>query len=173
MGSLTVAMYLTLDGVMESPSWTMPYWDDALSAFQDNAQKLADALLLGRVTYQQFAAAWPNSPDEGAPYMNAIRKYVPTTTLAEPSWNARFIQHDTAQEIARLKETMNLLVYGSAGLTRFLFREGLVDEYREMVFPLVLGSGKKLFDSKGKPCAFSRVQSALTGKGVLLNVYTK
>lgn len=172
MGKITVAMYLTLDGVMEAPSWTMPYWEEELSAFQDEAQNQADALLLGRVTYEQFAAAWPGSRDEGAKYMNSIEKFVPTTTLREATWKAQFLRHHALDEIRRLRESRRLLVYGSAELVRSLFLAGLVDEYREMVFPLILGSGKRLFDSQGKPFRFIGIQSKLTGKGVLLNTYT-
>lgn len=173
MGKLVVAMYLTLDGIMESPSWTAPYWEDELAQYQDQAQKDADALLLGRVTYQQFAAAWPESRDEGAPFMNAIPKYVPTTTLKVPEWQAVFLHRDALAQISQLKDNKNLLVYGSATLTRALFEAGLVDEYREMVFPLLLGKGKRLFDGEGNPFAFTKVKSSLSEKGVLLNTYSR
>ena len=171
MGRIAVAMYLTLDGVMEAPAWTMPYWEEQLSDFQDMAQKDADALLLGRVTYQQFAAAWPDSPDEGAAYMNGIGKFVPTSTLEKPAWNARFIKKDALAEIGRLRDAKRLLVYGSGQLVRALFEAGLVDEYREMVFPLIAGKGKKLFQGASGSRAFSLLSSQSTKKGVLLNVY--
>lgn len=173
MGKITVAMYLTLDGVMESPSWTAPYWEEELSGYQDRAQEEADALLLGRVTYQQFAAAWPQSRDEGAAYMNGIRKYVPTGTLRNLNWNAARVKAPVMDEIRLLREKNRLLVYGSGQLVRALFDEGLVDEYREMVFPVILGSGKKLFGEGMKPCALSLRESRLTPRGVLLNTYTK
>ena len=173
MGRIVVSMYLTLDGVMQSPSWTAPYWDDILSDYQDEAQKRATALLLGRVTFEQFAVAWPASKDEGAPFMNGIEKFVPTTTLTQEYWKGRFLRQDVKKQIEELREQHNILVYGSATLTRFLFNHGLVDEYREMVFPIVLGEGKRLFEGKGQPFKFKSVKSAVTPNNVLLNTYIK
>lgn len=175
MGKITVAMYITLDGVMETPFWTGPYWEDQLSDYQDKAQKEATALLLGRVTFEQFAKAWPESPDPGAPFMNGVGKFVPTTTLKDAYWKAEFIHEDVVERLKALKQEHNMLVYGSAGLTRFLFQNDLVDEYREMVFPIILGQGKKLFDqtSIATTRKFSRVDSAKTAKQVLLNTYTR
>lgn len=173
MGKIVVATYVTLDGVMETPSWTMNFWDDELSDYQDSAQKEATAMLLGRVTFEQFASVWPKSEDEGAPFMNDTIKFVPTTTLSEEYWQARFLKQNVVQEIERLREKHNLLVYGSATLTRFLFDHGLVDEFREMVMPIVLGSGKRLFEGKGKPFSFRKLESHKTEKNVLLNTYTK
>ena len=173
MGKITVAIYLTLDGVMESPSWTAPYWEDTLSSYQDKAQEEADALLLGRLTYQQFASAWPHSRDEGAKFMNGIEKFVPSQTLHRLDWNACLIRRPVMDEIRRLRDKKNLLVYGSGQLVRSLFDEGLVDEYREMVFPLILGSGKKLFAEGMKPRALNLMESRLTPRGVLLNTYTR
>ncbi len=174
MGKITVAMYISLDGVMETPSWTAPYWEEQLSDYQDQAQREASALLLGRVTFEQFAAAWPSSADEGAPFMNGIDKVVPTTTLSAPYWKAQFLHGDVAQQLQKLRERENLLVYGSAQLVRYLFAQDLVDEYREMVFPLILGQGKKLFDgSAAGPCQFTRLESQRTPRQVLLNTYRR
>ena len=173
MGKITVAIYTTLDGVFESPSWTAPYWDEALAKYQDEAQKAADSLLLGRFTFEQFAKDWPDSRDEGAPYMNNIEKFVPTTRLDQTYWRANFIRHDAMNEIRRLTIKRSMLVYGSGKLVQGLFNNGLVDEYREMVFPIILGEGRKLFDSPGKQFAFSKVESRVTPKGVLLNTYTR
>lgn len=172
MGKITVAMYLTLDGVMEAPSWTTPYWDDTLGRYQGQAQEEAEALLLGRRTFLQFAAAWPNMKRPGSAFMNGCTKYVPTNTLREPIWEGVYLRHQVIQEIRQLRESKNLLVYGSADLVRTLFAEGLVDEYRQMVFPLVLGSGKRLFEGEGTPHTFKKVDSILTDKGVLLNTYS-
>lgn len=173
MGKLAVAMYLSLDGVFEAPGWTMPYWDDALSNYQDEAQRAATALLLGRRTYEEFAAVWPNSEDEGAAFMNAIPKYVPTQTLKVPTWNAQFMHGGAERDIAELRKRHHLLVYGSGMLVRALLGWGLVDEYRQMVFPVVVGKGRRLFDGEVKPCQFSKVISVVTPKGVLLNTYTR
>lgn len=171
MGKITVAMYLTLDGVMEMPSWTAPYWEQELADYQDYAQKHATALLLGRRTFQEFASAWPDSPDEGAPYMNKIEKFVPTTTLSEEYWKAHFLKYDIEKLIRALREQNDLLVYGSAELVRYLFAHDLVDEYREMVFPIILGKGKRLFEGECKPFKFSKVESSTTARNVLLNTY--
>jgi dihydrofolate reductase len=172
MGKITVAMYLTLDGVMEMPSWTSPYWEQELSDYQEYAMKHATALLLGRRTFQEFAAAWPESPDEGAPFMNGIEKFVPTTTLSEEYWKAHFLKYDIEKLIRALRDQNNLLVYGSAQLVRYLFAHDLVDEYREMVFPLILGKGKRLFENDGKPYKFSKLESSRTLRNVLLNTYS-
>ena len=173
MGKIVVATYVSLDGVMETPSWTMNFWDDELSDYQDKAQKEATALLLGRITFEQFASVWPRSKDEGAAFMNDIIKFVPTTTLTEAYWKAHLIKQHVAKEIEELRKRHNLLVYGSATLARFLFDHGLVDEYREMVMPIVLGQGKRLFEGQGKPFSFSKLESRKTQKNVLLNTYTK
>lgn len=172
MGKITVAMYLTLDGVMEMPSWTSPYWEQELSDYQEYAMKHATALLLGRRTFQEFAVAWPESPDEGAPFMNGIEKFVPTTTLSEEYWKAHFLKNDIENLIRALRDQNNLLVYGSAQLVRYLFAHDLVDEYREMVFPIILGKGKRLFEGEGKPLKFSKLESSRTLRNVLLNTYS-
>ncbi|NLD34072.1 MAG: dihydrofolate reductase family protein [Clostridiales bacterium] len=173
MGKITVAMYLTLDGVFEAPAWTMPYWDDQLSDYQDKAQQEADALLLGRTTYEEFAAAWPGSRDEGAKYMNEIKKCVPTATLHEPAWQAQLPNGNIEQEIRSLRERHSLLVYGSGQLVRALMGWGLVDEYRQMVFPVITGQGRRLFDGEVQPCAFRKADSAVTPKGVVLTTYRR
>jgi dihydrofolate reductase len=172
MGKITVAMYITLDGVMEMPSWTSPYWEQELSDYQEYAMKHATALLLGRRTFQEFAAAWPDSPDEGAPFMNGIEKFVPTTTLSEEYWKAHFLKYDIEKLIRALREQNDLLVYGSAQLVRYLFAHDMVDVYREMVFPLILGKGKRLFENDGKPYKFSKLESSRTARNVLLNTYS-
>ncbi len=104
--------------------------------------------------------------------MNGIEKYVPTATLKEPAWNARFIRRDALGEIGRLRQTKNLLVYGSGQLVRSLFSAWLVDAYREMVFPVPEGKGKKLFVGSTAARALTLASSVRTPKGVLLNVYT-
>ncbi|MBV8065967.1 MAG: dihydrofolate reductase family protein [Actinobacteria bacterium] len=140
--------YVTLDGVFENPSWTQPYFDETVGAWQGESMQWADALLLGRVTYEGMSEAWPamgNEPGTGGDIMNSIRKYVPTSTLAEPTWNSTFLTGDVVGEIRDLSARENLLVYGSGALTEALRAAGLVDEYRLLIAPIVLGEGRRLF----------------------------
>ena len=174
VGKLTVSMYVTLDGVMEEPSWTSAYWDDELAQFQLGQLYNNDALLLGRVTYEGFAATWPTAEDEHgfADRMNEIPKYVVSHTLKRTEWNARLINHDFASEIKRLKKTgQRLLVYGSAELIDTLIEHDLVDELHLMTFPLLLGEGKKLFRDGVSPKAFKLLKSFSTDQGVLIANY--
>lgn len=173
MSKVIAAEYLTLDGVMENPAWTAPYFNDELGEFQSELMASSDALLLGRVTYEGFAAAWPNMPDApGADRMNSMTKYVASRTLQTASWNAQLIKGEVVAEVARLKQEpgQNLLVYGSGQLTEYLRQHGLIDEYRLMVFPVVLGSGKRLF-AEGFGSDFKLVSSHTTSTGVLVLTY--
>ena len=152
---VVVSEFLSLDGVMEDPSWTAPYWNDEIAAFKGEETSAAEALLLGRVTYEMFAAVWPTSPDEGAPVINALPKHVASTTLDqaaldESGWNATLLDGDVPEAVRALKQEPggDLLVWGSAELARTLIAHDLVDEYRLIVYPVVLGSGKRLFDTE-------------------------
>ena len=150
MGRIIVVEYLTLDGVFDNPAWTQPYFDETVAAFQGEVMQSADALLLGRVTYDGMSEAWPamgNDPATGGDIMNSIGKYVPTSTLSEPTWNATFLTGDVLDAVAELKAASNLLVYGSGQLTEALRAAGLIDEYRLLICPIVLGEGRKLFTS--------------------------
>lgn len=150
MRKLVVTMFVSLDGVMENPAWTAPYWCDEIAAFKGEEMAASDALLLGRVTYEGFAQAWPNRTDDpGAEQMNSLPKYVATTTLRELAWNnSHVLQGDTVAAIEELKRQpgKNILVYGSGTLVRALLRHNLVDEYRLLVYPVVLGAGQRLFN---------------------------
>ena len=149
MGRIVAVEYLTLDGVFEDPAWTQPYFDEAVAAFQGEAMHWADALLLGRVTYEGMSHAWPamdDDPATGGDIMNSIGKYVPTSTLSEPTWNATFLTGDVVAAAANLKAgDENLVVYGSGQLTETLRAAGLIDEYRLLICPILLGQGRKLF----------------------------
>ena len=148
MRKIIVTEFVSLDGVMENPGWTMPYWNDEIAQFKGEETAASDALLLGRVTYQGFAAAWPDSKDEGAAYFNGVRKYVVSTTLDRAEWqNSHLINGDVVAEIARLKEGdgQDITVHGSATLVQTLMQHDLVDRYRLLVYPVVLGQGKRLF----------------------------
>lgn len=148
MRKITVTEFLSLDGVMENPSWTMPYWNDQIAQFKGEETSASDALLLGRVTYQGFATAWPQSTDEGADYFNNVRKYVVSTTLDAVEWNnSRLINRNIVEEITNLKQQDGkaIMVHGSATLVQTLMQHTLIDEYRLLVYPVVLGKGKRLF----------------------------
>jgi dihydrofolate reductase len=163
--------YLTLDGVFESPAWTQPYFDSTVGAFQGEAMQWADALLLGRITYEEMSKAWPevgNEPGTGGDIMNSIGKYVPTSTLTEPAWNATFLSGDVAQAVAELKRgSENLVVYGSGRLTETLRAAGLIDEFRLLICPIVLGEGRTLFTG-ATPSRFAVTGSSTAPSGMVL-----
>jgi dihydrofolate reductase len=144
MRTIVVSEFMTLDGVVEAPDqWSMSYWNDNIAQFKTEEMQEADALLLGRVTYDHFAAAWPAMIDEpGGKEMNSIRKWVVTSTLDTADWaNSAIVR--SLDEVAELDGT--LLVFGSPGLIQGLIERDLVDAYRLLVYPVVLGRGKRLF----------------------------
>lgn len=151
MRKIIVTEFVTLDGVMEAPNeWSFPYWNDDIAKFKYDELFASDALLLGRVTYDGFAAAWPSQKDEQgfADRMNSMKKYVVSNTRELPSWNnTMFIKGDVVEEIKRLKESEggNILIAGSAQLIHSLREYNLIDEYQLLVYPVLLGEGKKLF----------------------------
>jgi len=151
MRKVVVSEFVSLDGVIEEPSWTFQFSSEEQQKFKFDELFASDALLLGRVTYEGFAAAWPSATDEEgfADRMNGLPKYVVSTTLEEPlEWNnSRLIEGDVAEEVSRLKQQPghDILIYGSGELVHTLMQHDLIDEYRLMVYPVVLGSGKRLF----------------------------
>jgi dihydrofolate reductase len=171
VGRIVAVEYLTLDGVFEDPGWTQPYFDDTVAAYQAEAMQWADALLLGRVTYDGMSAAWPamgNDPSTGGDIMNSIGKYVTTSTLTEPTWNATFLEGDVVGAVTGLKAgNENLVVYGSGQLTETLRAAGLIDEYRLLICPIVLGEGRKLFTGPA-PSKFSVAGSSTAPSGMAL-----
>jgi dihydrofolate reductase len=184
MRKVVVTEFMSLDGVIEDPGgaegfehggWTIPYWDDDIGKFKFDELFASDALLLGRVTYQGFAAAWPSQTDEAgfADRMNGLPKYVVSTTLDTVEWNnSRLIKENVADEVARLKQQpgQDILVAGSAKLIRTLIDHDLVDEYRLLVYPVVLGSGKRLYGDRGKT-DLKLVETKPFGSGVVLLTY--
>jgi dihydrofolate reductase len=166
MRKVVAAEYVTLDGVMTDPGgvgeieeggWSNPYFDDELADYQSAQLFASGALLLGRVTFEGFAAAWPSMEEtegEFAVRMNTLPKFVASTSLTEPlPWNGTLLQGEVAEEVAKLKEEPggDLLIYGSGELVNALHARGLIDEYRLMVFPVTLGVGTRLFrDGYGK-----------------------
>ena len=137
MGRIMAVEFLTLDGVFEEPAWTQAYFDEAVGAYQGEAMQWADALLLGRVTYDGMSQAWPamgNDPSTGGDIMNSIGKYVPTSTLTDPTWNATFLHGDVVDEVTKLKGAPRTSsIYGSGQLTETLRAAGLIDEYRLLI----------------------------------------
>lgn len=191
MRKLIVSEFLTLDGVMQAPGdpnedrsggfdqggWQLPFFDDVFGRTVMETFAAADALLLGRRTYEIFAAHWPNQPAEDplAGTMNSFKKHVVSTTLREPlAWQkSTRIDGDVAGEIARVKDQpgKDILVIGSGELVKELNRHDLVDEYRLMIHPIVLGMGKRLFVEGGIPQRFRLTDSKPTTTGVLMLWY--
>jgi len=178
MRKVVVSEFVSLDGVMEDPggaekskhgAWTMQYWNDEIGKFKLEELFASDALLLGRVTYQGFAAAWPSRTDEQgfAQWMNSIPKYVASTTLKQLDWNnSRLIKGNLPDEISKLKQQSgkNILVNGSATLVQTLMQHDLIDEYRLLVYPVVLGDGKRLFkDSKNTKLRLAETRTFPSG----------
>jgi dihydrofolate reductase len=172
MRKLVVTEFVSLDGVMEAPGWTAPYWSDEVAEFKRTESVESDMLLLGRITYEGFAQAWPNSTDEGADKINGMPKYVVSTTLATADWNnSIIISENVTGEIAALKQQDggNILVYGSSVLVDSLIEAGLVDEYRLLVYPVVVGSGKRLFkDNRTASLKLASSQHLDTGVAALI-----
>jgi dihydrofolate reductase len=176
MGKIVVTEFVSLDGVIEEPRWTFDF-DRAAEGDKFKYDELFDAqaLLLGRVTYEGFAAAWPGmGHDEFGQRMNEIEKYVVSSTLADgdATWGkTSVLRGDAVDEISRLKRQVggNLLVEGSAQLVQTLVAHDLVDEYRLMIFPIVLGAGKRMFPpSVPQPSTLTLTNSLTVGSGVLL-----
>ncbi|MEU4240970.1 dihydrofolate reductase family protein [Actinoplanes sp. NPDC026619] len=174
MGKVVAVEYVTLDGVFEEPAWSGPYFNEELSSWQAGNLEQADALLLGRKTYEGFKAAWPQMEEATGFFgqkMNAMPKHVATTTLTTPEWNASFLQGEVADAVAKLKtEPGNLLINGSASLVNYLTKHNLVDEYRIMVYPVVQGEGRKLWDD-GTKIALTLADSWKTATGVEVVTY--
>jgi dihydrofolate reductase len=176
MARIVAVEYLSLDGVFEEPAWTQPYFDDAVAAFQGETMQWADALLMGRVTYDGMSQAWPamgDDPSTGGDIMNPIGKYVPTSTLSEPTWNATFLSGDVVEEVTRLKAgDENLVIYGSGQLTETLRAAGLIDEYRLLICPIVLGEGRRLFTG-GTPSEFTVADNRTAPSGMVMLTLAK
>ena len=173
MRKVVVTEFLSLDGVMEEPAWTFKYWNDESAKFKGEESSASDALLLGRVTYQGFAAAWPESKDEGADYFNSVRKYVVSTTLDKAEWNnSRLIKDNIVEEITKIKQQdgKDIAVHGSATLVQTLMQHDLVDSYRLLVYPLVLGKGKRLFQ-EGTTATLKLVEAQSLSSGVAALIY--
>jgi dihydrofolate reductase len=175
MGSIKSGLFISLDGVIESPeTWHFDYFNDEMGAAVGELMSGNDAMLLGRHTYEEFAGYWPNAdPDDPmTAQMNGSPKYVVSTTLTDATWeNSTLVNGDVQAELAKLKQDMQLGTTGSATLVRSLLEQGLVDELHLLVHPVVVGHGKKLFADGAKvPLALASATTFTTG--VVHLVYT-
>jgi dihydrofolate reductase len=181
MAKIVVSQFITLDGVVEDPGGSENFerggWAFRFERgpegdkFKLDEVMSSDALLLGRTTYEGFAEAWPSREGDFADKFNTMRKYVVSTTLTDPEWsNSTVISEDIAGEVRRLKESGggDILVNGSVQLVQELHAHGLIDEYRLMVFPVVLGAGKRLFGDQEASRTLRLVDSRSAGETLIL-----
>jgi dihydrofolate reductase len=184
MGRIVVTEFVSLDGVMEDPGgaedfkhggWSFAFErGDEGDKFKLDETRDSEALLLGRVTYEGFAEAWPSREGEFADKFNSMPKYVVSSTLEEPEWtNSTVIDGDVADEVSKLKQELdgNIVVHGSAQLVQTLVENDLVDELRLMVFPVVLGSGKRLFGDTSDKKGLRLADSKTVGDGVAILIF--
>jgi dihydrofolate reductase len=192
MRKLVAAAFVSLDGVMQAPGgppedpsggfthggWTVPYWDEPMGRFMDEMFSGPFDLLLGRRTYEIFAAHWPfvGSGDPIAERFNAVTKYVATSSAQPLAWqNSVALGGDVAAAIGRLKQEdgPTLLTQGSSVLLQTLLAHDLIDEFRLLVFPVILGTGKRLFGGGAKPGALTLTAASVSTSGVTMSVYER
>jgi len=188
MRTLIVNTFMSLDGVMQAPGgpdedptggfahggWAVNYFDDEMMARM--AESGPYELLLGRGTYEIFAAHWPYEEGPIADQLNGTRKHVASTTIERADWsNSTLIAGDVAEYVAKLKDEdgSEIQVHGSPGLIQTLLEHDLIDEFRMWIFPVVLGTGKRFFGAGTVPAALKLVDSQVTGTGVTVNVYRR
>jgi dihydrofolate reductase len=184
MGRIVVTEFVSLDGVMEDPGGSENFaqggWSFKISRGDEGDKFKLDetfasaALLLGRVTYEGFAEAWPSRDGEFADKFNSMPKYVVSSTLAEPEWNnSTVLKGDVVEEVGRLRQEQDgdIVVHGSARLVQTLLAHDLVDQLRLMVYPVVLGSGKRLFGDTNDKKPLRLVDSKVVGDGVAILIY--
>jgi dihydrofolate reductase len=183
VGRIVVTEFVSLDGVMEDPGgsesfkyggWTFEIDTGEGMKFKLDETMSSEALLLGRVTYDGFAEAWPSRDGEFADKFNSMPKYVVSSTLEKPEWNnSTVLEGDVATEVARLREERDgdIVVHGSARLVQALVEHDLVDELRLMVFPVVLGAGKRLFGETSDKKRLRLSDSKVVGDGVIILIY--
>ena len=174
MRKLVESTFVSLDGSIENPqNWSPPYWDDEHAAYASTLLFGADALVLGRATYEVFAQAWPSR--SGGPYtdrINSMPKYVASNTLDEATWNATILRGDAVEAVAELKEQPGegLLKFGTGELSRALLERKLVDEYHFWLFPVLAGSGRRLFEGVDVT-HLQLVDETRFGSGIVVLVY--
>lgn len=188
---LTVTTFVSVDAVMQAPGgpdedrsggfarggWLVPHFDDDTGKFMDEVFEQADAFLFGRHTYDIFAGSWPQvtDPDDAIAHrLNTLHKYVASTSLTAPPWGpATVLSSDIPAAVAELRQQpgRELQVHGSGQLVRALHEHDLVDEYRLLVFPVIVGAGERLFADQGLATGLSLVDSRITGSGVAIHTY--
>ncbi|WP_418959900.1 dihydrofolate reductase family protein [Streptomyces tritici] len=191
MATLSLTQFLSLDGVVQAPGgpdedtrsgfeqggWSVPFGDEDFIGYVTEIFERPTAFLLGRRTYEIFAGYWPDHETPGDPIstkLNALPKYVASTTLTEADWSgASVIQGDVIKEVAALKERTDgeIQMHGSAGLAKSLMRHDLIDRMHLLYFPVVLGEGIRLFADGARPTAFRLTDSRTTGSGVAMLTY--
>ncbi|HTK42330.1 MAG TPA: dihydrofolate reductase family protein [Gemmatimonadales bacterium] len=192
-GKLTLTTFLTLDGVMQAPGganedqsgnfqhggWLVPYVDDVMFRIVGQRFGNADAFVLGRKTYQIFAAYWPRITDPADPVasaLNRLPKYVASKTLQKTEWhNSSLIRGDLAEQVAELKRRYprEIQIHGSGDLAQTLIARDLVDEYHLWLYPVILGTGKRLFASGTIPAALTLAETTTTSTGVVVSIYRR
>lgn len=192
MAELTITTFLSLDGVMQAPGgptedtsgnfpyggWTFPHFDEDMGKAITQIFANADAFLLGRKTYDIFAAYWPLVTDPNDPVsgkLNLLPKFVASRTQTEFSWKGTSLVRDVVQEVGELKMRFQreVQVHGSSDLAQTLIKNDLIDEYRLLIYPVVLGTGKRLFGAGTVPGTMRLISSITTGKGAIIAVYRR
>jgi dihydrofolate reductase len=186
MGRIYVSEFISLDGVMQDPGgdskWKHAGWSFKVSRgeegdkFKFDETRETEALLLGRVTYEGFAAAWPHVPGEFGDMFNNMPKYVVSATLKKADWkNSTILKGDVVKEVSALKQRLkgNIGVHGSARLAQTLLEHDLVDELRLMVYPVVLGSGKRLFGETTDKKSWKLAESRTVGDGIAILIFQR
>ncbi len=188
MRELIVSTFITLDGVMQAPGgpeedpdggfehggWSFGYWDEQMETAMGEWMSRPFDLVLGRRTYEIFAAHWPHTDEDPAELLNSATKHVASNTLSELEWeNSKLIEGEVPEAIRALKEEAGpeLQVHGSANLIQTLLEHELIDEFRLMIFPLVLGKGKRLFDGGTLPAGLEVASSQVASTGVIIATY--
>jgi dihydrofolate reductase len=189
MAELIITTFLTLDGVMQSPGgptedpsenfsyggWLVPYFDEVVGAAMAETFSKVDAFLIGRRTYDIFAAYWPNVTGEEGKELNTLPKFVASRTQSTFSWNNTSHIKDVVKEVPGLKQRFarEVQVHGSCGLAQTLIENDLIDEYRLLTFPVVIGTGKRLFGAGAIPSALKLVRCHTSGSGVTISIYRR
>jgi len=192
MAELTLTAFLSLDGVMQAPGapnedpsgnfpyggWVVPHADTDTGKTMVEIFSKVDAFLLGRKTYDIFSAHWPRVTDPSdliAKVLNSLPKYVASRTRTEFNWNKSSHLRDVTQDVAVLKKRFSreVQVHGSCGLAQTLIEHDLIDEYRLLIFPVILGTGKRLFGAGAVPATLKLVSSKTTSKGVIISIYRR
>ncbi|HXF36973.1 MAG TPA: dihydrofolate reductase family protein [Actinomycetota bacterium] len=188
MRKLVANTFVSLDGVMQAPGgpeedpsggfahggWSVSFWDERMAQAMGEFMGKPFDLVLGRRTYEIFAAYWPHTDEPGAAELNRATKYVASRTLDALEWeHSQLLEGDVAEAVARLKEEdgPELQVHGSSNLIQTLLRHGLIDRFRVWIFPVVLGTGKRLFGEGAPPAALRLVDHEVSSTGVVMATY--